>query len=237
MGRAGPPARPATGQVVAWPSKSNTRATSQMKGRHPFHLALLFSLGFAFSLLLSSLLSRFFEMKAEDDGDAGGQRSIGAVMVVSNGVGHYIQWINVSAFNGRAVAEEEDEPTVASPKQLRFPIPKASFNLSLTVGFDSGEELYKRSSFTECPRRKEARSGFSRMLGNEDVDMTSSERELDMNTDVQYESEPDDVVRLQSNVAADHDAGVNNSELQPSGKKNVAGKMGLQFLEGLPTHG
>ncbi|XP_052310616.1 protein CHROMATIN REMODELING 5 isoform X2 [Populus trichocarpa] len=71
--------------------------------------------------------------------------------------------------------------------------------------------------------------GVGRMLGNEDVDMTSSERELDMNTDVQYESEPDDVVRLQSNVAADHDAGVNNSELQPSGRKNVAGKWGSSF--------
>ncbi|KAG6792807.1 hypothetical protein POTOM_001966 [Populus tomentosa] len=70
---------------------------------------------------------------------------------------------------------------------------------------------------------------LGRMLGNEDVDMTSSERESDMNTDVQYESEPDDVVRLQSNVAADHDAGVNNSELQPSGRKNVAGKWGSSF--------
>ena len=71
--------------------------------------------------------------------------------------------------------------------------------------------------------------GVGRMLGNEDVDLTSSERELDMNTDVQYESEPDDVARLQSNVACNHDAGVSNSELQPSGRKNVAGKWGSSF--------
>ncbi|CAK7331164.1 unnamed protein product [Dovyalis caffra] len=69
----------------------------------------------------------------------------------------------------------------------------------------------------------------SSMLGNEDIDGTSSERELDMNMDVQYGSEPDDVGRLQSDVAADNDTGVSNSELQPSGRRNVAGKWGSSF--------
>jgi len=39
---------------------------------------------------------------------------IGVVTVGSNGVGRCIQWTNVSAFNGGAVAEEKDERTVAS---------------------------------------------------------------------------------------------------------------------------
>jgi len=39
---------------------------------------------------------------------------IGVVTVGSNGVGRCIQWTNVSAFNGGAVAEEEDEQIVAS---------------------------------------------------------------------------------------------------------------------------
>nr|QEZ88180.1 chromatin remodeling 5 [Populus tomentosa] len=68
-----------------------------------------------------------------------------------------------------------------------------------------------------------------RMLGIEDVDVNSSERELDMNMDVQYESEPDAAGRLQSDVAADNCAGVSNSELQPSGRRNVAGKWGSSF--------
>ncbi|KAJ6309989.1 hypothetical protein OIU76_014851 [Salix suchowensis] len=71
--------------------------------------------------------------------------------------------------------------------------------------------------------------GIGRMLGNEDVDVTFSERELDMNMDAQYESEPDDAGRLQSDVAVGNDAGVSNSELQPSGRKNVAGKWGSSF--------
>ncbi|KAJ6984629.1 protein CHROMATIN REMODELING 5-like isoform X2 [Populus alba x Populus x berolinensis] len=68
-----------------------------------------------------------------------------------------------------------------------------------------------------------------RMLGNEDVDVNSSERELDRNMDVQYESEPDAAGRLQSDLAAENCAGVSNSELQPSGRRNVAGKWGSSF--------
>uniref|UniRef100_A0A6N2L4N4 Protein CHROMATIN REMODELING 5 n=1 Tax=Salix viminalis TaxID=40686 RepID=A0A6N2L4N4_SALVM len=71
--------------------------------------------------------------------------------------------------------------------------------------------------------------GIGRMLGNEDVDVTFSERELDMNMDAQYESEPDDAGRMQSDVAVGNDAGVSNSGLQPSGRKNVAGKWGSTF--------
>jgi chromodomain-helicase-DNA-binding protein 1 len=71
--------------------------------------------------------------------------------------------------------------------------------------------------------------GTGRMLGNEDVDVNSSERELDMNMDAQYESEPDAAGKLQSDVAADNCAGVSNSELQPSGRRNVAGKWGSSF--------
>jgi hypothetical protein len=39
---------------------------------------------------------------------------------------------NVSAFNGGAVTEEEDERTVAA-KRLRFPILKAALNLVLGI--------------------------------------------------------------------------------------------------------
>ena len=60
-------------------------------------------------------------------------RSIGAVTAGSNGVGRSIQWRNVPAFNGGAVAEEEDERTVTCLKRLRFPISKAAFNLVLGI--------------------------------------------------------------------------------------------------------
>jgi hypothetical protein len=48
-------------------------------------------------------------------------------------VGRSIQWRNVPAFNGGAVAEEEDERTVTCLKRLRFPISKAAFNLVLGI--------------------------------------------------------------------------------------------------------
>lgn len=65
------------------------------------------------------------------------------------------------------------------------------------------------------------------MVGNEDVDVTSSEKEFDINLDAQYESDgqPDDAGRSQYDVAADN--GVNL--LQPSGRRNVAGKWGSTF--------
>ena len=50
-----------------------------------------------------------------------GQRSIGVVTVDSNGVGRSIQWRNASAFNGRAVVEEEDKRTVTSQNDSVFP--------------------------------------------------------------------------------------------------------------------
>jgi hypothetical protein len=48
-------------------------------------------------------------------------------------VGRSIQWRNVPAFNGGAVAEEEDERTITCPKRLRFPISKVAFNLVLGI--------------------------------------------------------------------------------------------------------
>jgi hypothetical protein len=60
-------------------------------------------------------------------------RSIGAVTAGSNGVGHSIQRRNVPAFDGGAIAEEENKRTVARPKRLRFPISKAAFSLVLGI--------------------------------------------------------------------------------------------------------
>ncbi|XVF19340.1 hypothetical protein REPUB_Repub11eG0102300 [Reevesia pubescens] len=67
-------------------------------------------------------------------------------------------------------------------------------------------------------------------LGNEDVDGTYSERELDINMDAQYQSdgEPDDAVRLHNEVAADSGAGVSNS-FQPAGRRIAPGKWGSTF--------
>jgi hypothetical protein len=48
-------------------------------------------------------------------------------------VGHSIQRRNVPAFDGGAVAEEENKRTVARPKRLRFPISKAAFSLVLGI--------------------------------------------------------------------------------------------------------
>ncbi|KDP35983.1 hypothetical protein JCGZ_08378 [Jatropha curcas] len=67
------------------------------------------------------------------------------------------------------------------------------------------------------------------MVGSDDVDVTSSEREFDMNMDAQYESEGEDPGRMQSDVAADNGVGVSNSHLQPSARRNAAGKWGSTF--------
>jgi hypothetical protein len=51
-------------------------------------------------------------------------RSIGAVTAGSNGVGHSIQRRNVPAFDGGAIAEEENKRTVARPKRSVFQFQK-----------------------------------------------------------------------------------------------------------------
>ncbi|KAM7497109.1 hypothetical protein LguiA_021523 [Lonicera macranthoides] len=68
------------------------------------------------------------------------------------------------------------------------------------------------------------------MVGNEDVDATSSDKDFDMKIDGQFQSsdvEPDDVSRLQDEAAAD-EGGLSN--LQPSTRRNAsAGKWGSSF--------
>lgn len=73
--------------------------------------------------------------------------------------------------------------------------------------------------------------GIGRMLANEDIDVTSSEREFDINTDAQYDSdgEPDDVGRVQSDGAPENDVGVSTSQLEASDKRNVPGNWGSSF--------
>ncbi|KAL5565845.1 hypothetical protein UlMin_029009 [Ulmus minor] len=68
-------------------------------------------------------------------------------------------------------------------------------------------------------------------VGNEDVDMTSSEKEFDMNIDLheQSEGEPDYANRMQNEAAPNDGAGLRDSNLQPSGKRNAAGKWGSSF--------
>ncbi|GLT50732.1 hypothetical protein SLA2020_241980 [Shorea laevis] len=66
---------------------------------------------------------------------------------------------------------------------------------------------------------------------NEDVDGTCSEREFDMNMDLQYQSdgEPDDTVRLQDEEAVDAGAGRGNSHVQPPSTRTVPGRWGSTF--------
>uniref|UniRef100_A0A6P3YYV6 protein CHROMATIN REMODELING 5 isoform X1 n=1 Tax=Ziziphus jujuba TaxID=326968 RepID=A0A6P3YYV6_ZIZJJ len=69
-------------------------------------------------------------------------------------------------------------------------------------------------------------------VGNEDVDFTSSEKEFDMNMDVQDQSEgePDYANRLHNEVAANDSNGVGVSNFQPSGRRTaMAGKWGSTF--------
>ncbi|KAM7273611.1 hypothetical protein ACFE04_028275 [Oxalis oulophora] len=68
-------------------------------------------------------------------------------------------------------------------------------------------------------------------VGNDDVDGTSSERDFDINMEVQdhSEPEPDARGRLQSNVAADDGNGPMNSKLQPSARVASAAKWGSSF--------
>ena len=67
---------------------------------------------------------------------------------------------------------------------------------------------------------------------NEDVDATSSEKEFDMNMDVQYQSEGElnDANRLQNEGAANGSVNMRASNLQPSGRRTgIAGKWGSTF--------
>ena len=67
------------------------------------------------------------------------------------------------------------------------------------------------------------------MDDNEDIEATSTEREFDINVDAQYESEGEDAGRVDSDATADNIVSVINSHLQPSGKRNAAGKWGSTF--------
>ncbi|KAA8544555.1 hypothetical protein F0562_022586 [Nyssa sinensis] len=67
------------------------------------------------------------------------------------------------------------------------------------------------------------------MVGNDDVDATSSDKDYEMKMDEQYRSdgEPDDASRLQDEAAAD-DSGISN--LNPSGRRTtLVGKWGSTF--------
>jgi chromodomain-helicase-DNA-binding protein 1 len=69
-------------------------------------------------------------------------------------------------------------------------------------------------------------------LVNQDVDATSSDKEFDMNMDVQYQSEGElnDTNRLQNEGAADDNVNMRASNLQPSGRRTgIAGKWGSTF--------
>ncbi|KAJ9146561.1 hypothetical protein P3X46_028810 [Hevea brasiliensis] len=70
---------------------------------------------------------------------------------------------------------------------------------------------------------------IGRMAGNEDIDVTSIEREFNINMDAQYESEGEDAGRMQGDAAADNGIGVSNSHVQSSGRRNAAGKWGSTF--------
>lgn len=68
-------------------------------------------------------------------------------------------------------------------------------------------------------------------VGNEDIDVISSEKEFDINMDAQEQSEGefDDASRSQ-NEATVNDGGMRVANLQPSGRRNaIAGKWGSTF--------
>ncbi|CAL1403659.1 unnamed protein product [Linum trigynum] len=87
------------------------------------------------------------------------------------------------------------------------------------------------SAETISNRAEEKGQNPGRMVGSEDVDGTSSEREFDMNIDPRYESETElGESRVLDDGAPDHEAGASNSHFQPSsGKGNVSGKWGSSF--------
>ncbi|CAN1170496.1 Protein CHROMATIN REMODELING 5 [Linum perenne] len=88
---------------------------------------------------------------------------------------------------------------------------------------------YSPETLSNCAPEEKGQS-LGRMVGSEDVDVTSSEREFDMNIDAPYESEAElGDSRMQNDGVPDHEAGASNSHFQPSGKRNVSGKWGSSF--------
>lgn len=92
------------------------------------------------------------------------------------------------------------------------------------------DETITRSVLEEKGHGKSA-NGIQNSVGNEYIDVTSSEKDFDMNMDAQEQSEgePDDASRLQ-NEAAVNDDGRTVGNLQPSGRRTaMAGKWGSTF--------
>lgn len=92
-------------------------------------------------------------------------------------------------------------------------------------------ETVSRSVLEEKGQRQ-GLNRFHSSVGNEDVDLTSSEKEFDMNMDVRdrSEDEPDYVNRLQNEEAANDSVEVRVSNMQPSGRRTaMTGKWGSTF--------
>ncbi|CAN0922487.1 Protein CHROMATIN REMODELING 5 [Linum grandiflorum] len=88
---------------------------------------------------------------------------------------------------------------------------------------------YSPETISNCAPEEKGQN-LGRMVGSEDVDVTSSEREFDMNIDARYESEAElGDSRMQNDGVPDHEASASNSHFQPSGKRNVSGKWGENF--------
>ncbi|GMN43748.1 hypothetical protein TIFTF001_012945 [Ficus carica] len=86
-------------------------------------------------------------------------------------------------------------------------------------------------SFLEEKDQGKSVNRIHNSVGNEDIDVNSSERDFDMNMDAQEQSEgePDDASRPQ-NEATVNDGGVRVGNLQPSGRRTaMAGKWGSTF--------
>lgn len=92
------------------------------------------------------------------------------------------------------------------------------------------DETVSRSFLEEKDQGKSV-NRIHNSVGNEDIDVNSSERDFDMNMDAQEQSEgePDDASRPQ-NEATVNDGGVRVGNLQPSGRRTaMAGKWGSTF--------
>ncbi|KAF3454291.1 hypothetical protein FNV43_RR04738 [Rhamnella rubrinervis] len=103
-------------------------------------------------------------------------------------------------------------------------------------------ETVSRSVLEEKGQRQSV-NRFHNSVGNEDVDLTSSEKEFDMNVDVrdQSEGEPDYANRLQNEEAANDSVEVRVSNMQPSGRRTaMTGKWGSTFwkdCQPMQSHG
>ncbi|KAF5751614.1 Chromatin remodeling complex subunit isoform 1 [Tripterygium wilfordii] len=98
-----------------------------------------------------------------------------------------------------------------------------------------------RKVVTEDKDQEHGLDGTCSSVGNEYVDVTSSDKEYDMNMDLRYQSdgEPDEFGALQSEATAENDAAVvSNSNLQPSGRKSaLPGKWGSTFWKDCQPNG